>query len=105
MESDIDLDDPELEAADVTTGVDSVGAGDRAAERGAALRAFHASLKDPGLRSDDPLVRARALVAVADAKDAYAAAGGSPGSRYADRFSSVYDEARALVAAADAAGA
>lgn len=72
----------------------------RDAERAEALAAYHSALRHPELRSDDELTRARALVAVADAKAAYAAAGGSPGSRYSEKFAHIYEEARALVAAA-----
>ena len=70
----------------------------RDAERAEALAAYHASLRAPELRSDDELTRARALVAIADAKAAYTAAGGSPGSRYTETFAHIYDDARAYVA-------
>lgn len=72
----------------------------RDTERAAALAAFHAALRHPDLHAEDELTRARALVAVADAKAAYAAAGGSPGSRFSESFDHVYEAARATVAAA-----
>lgn len=65
--------------------------------RALALAAYHRSLRNPDLRSEDPVARARALVAVDDAREAYRAAGGSPGSQWSLAYQQVYLDARELL--------
>jgi hypothetical protein len=65
--------------------------------RSDALRAYHAALHAAELRSDDPLTKARALVAIDDAREAYRAAGGRPGSRWSASHQHTYLDARELL--------
>lgn len=70
---------------------------DRDELRRAALVAYHEALHDPDIASSDPLVRARALVALDDTKAVYASLGGRPGSRFSARHAPEFAQARQLL--------
>lgn len=75
----------------------ALSAVERGEARAEACRAYLAAVRSPDTRSDDPTVRAAALVAVADAKQRYQHLGGKVGGQYSGQFAHVYDEARALM--------
>jgi hypothetical protein len=66
-------------------------------ERLEALGVYHRALHDPRLHDGDETVRAAALVAVDDAREAYRREGGQPGSRWQAKFAGGFLDARELL--------